>query len=505
MGVKTSFSNLCTALKTVLSNKLDKSGGTLTGALTAQNVNINGVEIFNNIYTKKNLGVIGVGAWYKDLDSKYKDGTYHRMWRIRFGSNTEFVGTIKVNLKSSRNSDWAATNAMGSMSKTINCGYQFSSIYNNVGYYDSLGYLTERDFRISELIRNDTANAWEILIWQNHLKGDNVPVIMLEFFGTAAPSVSLQPVELTQMISYTAPKASPTGGDKVVNFADTPVFETPYGKEVATTDVATQSLNGLMSKDDKKKIDDMVSTADEIATIVNAYGSKNLVDYSLIPNSTGGGVTRKNNGDGSITYSGTSTLTTTTYLPLMAGQSLGTGTYIFTPNPTTTASYTYQMYKNGSYWKNFAVTQPIEITEAGKYSIGLALNSKATISNTFKPMLRYAEIKDDTFVPYAMTNRELTEKVIGVGWVTTENLRYRKTGSIIALQGTVIPSSSAMSITLGTLPEDCRPSQNINIAQAGTDTPSRQIIVQTDGNVVLLFSSNCTASHSYAYNGIFIP
>ena len=542
MGVKTSFSNLCTALKTVLSNKLDKSGGTLTGALTAQNVNINGVEIFNNIYTKKNLGVIGVGAWYKDLDSKYKDGTYHRMWRIRFGLNTEFVGTIKVNLKSSRNSDWAATNAMGSMSKTINCGYQFSSIYNNVGYYDSLGYLTERDFRISELIRNDTANAWEILIWQNHLKGDNVPVIMLEFFGTAAPSVSLQPVELTQMISYTAPKASPTGGDKVVNFADTPVFETPYGKEVATTDVATTSVNGLMSKDDKKKLDGIAvddsisttstnlvqnkavgmkfqgvdseisginsvlnSTADEIAAIVNVYGSKNLVDTSLIPNSAGGGVTRKNNGDGSITYSGTSTLTYTTYLPLMAGQNLGKGTYIFTPNPTTAATYTYQIYKNGSYWKNFVATQTIEITEAGKYSIGLALNSKATISNTFKPMLRYATIKDDTYVPYAMTNKELTEKVADTDWVTTGNLKYRKSGCVIALQGTVTPSSSAMSITLGTLPEDCRPSQNINIAQAGTDTPSRQIIVQTDGNVVLLFSSNCTASHSYAYNGIFIP
>nr|DAF88604.1 MAG TPA: receptor binding protein [Siphoviridae sp. ctqzz19] len=242
----------------------------------------------------------------------------------------------------------------------------------------------------------------------------------------------------------------------------------------------------------------------EVATIVNAYGSKNLVDTSLIPNSTGGGVTRKNNGDGSITYSGTSTLTYTTYLPLMAGQNLGKGTYIFTPNPTTATTYTYQIYKNGSYWKNFAVTQPIEITEAGKYSIGLALNSKVAISNTFKPMLRYAAIKDDTYVPYAMTNRELTEKVIGVGWVTTENLRYRKTGSIIALQGTVIPSSSAMSITLGTLPEDCRPSQNINIAQAGTDTPSRQIIVQTDGNVVLLFSINCTASHTYVYNGIFM-
>lgn len=246
------------------------------------------------------------------------------------------------------------------------------------------------------------------------------------------------------------------------------------------------------------------STADEIATIVNAYGSKNLADTSLISNSIRNGVTRKNNGDGSITYSGTSTATNAIYLPLMGDQNLGKGTYIFTPNPMTAATYIYQIYKNGSYWKNYALTQTIEITEAGKYSIGIAIKSNATISNTFKPMLRYAAIKDDTYVPYAITNRELTEKVADTGWKTTGDLKYRKSGYIIALQGSVTPSDSTMSITLGTLPNDCRPSQDINIAQAGTDTPSRQIIVQKGGSVVLLFSSNCTASHPYAYNGIFM-
>lgn len=542
MSVKTSFSNLCTALKAVLSNKLDKSGGTLTGELTTQNVNVNGTVSQNNVYSRKILGKLDIGAKYKDLDSKYKDGTYHRMWRIRFESSIEFIGKIKVNLKSS----WYNFKAIGSMSKTINCECIFSSIYHNVGYYDSLGYWTEQEFRISELIWNDTANVWEILIWQNHLEGDNTPLIMLEFFGDVIPTVTAQPVELTQMTSYTAPKASPTGGDKVVNWEATPVFETPYGKEVATTDLATTSTNGLMSKDDKKKldgmaaivVDDSISTTStnaiqnkavglkfqgvdseisginssltaktaEIATIVNEYGSKNLVDTSLIPNATkiGGGVTRTNNGDGSITYSGTSTVTNTIYLPLMEEQNLGKGTYIFTPNPMTAETYVYQIYKNGSYWKNYVVTQTIEITEAGKYSIGIAIKSNPTISNTFKPMLRYAAIKDDTYVPYAMTNRELTEKVADTGWIKTGNLKYRKSGYIIALQGTVTPSGSTTSITLGTLPENCRPSQDINIAQAGEDTPSRYIAVHTGGDIELIFTSNCTASYTYSYNGVFM-
>lgn len=277
---------------------------------------------------------------------------------------------------------------------------------------------------------------------------------------------------------------------------------TGANKTVVDSDVSTTSTNPVQSKAVGLKFQDVDS---EISAIVNAYGSKNLADTSLIPNTIaiGGGVTRKNNGDGSITYSGTPTVTNAIYLPLMEGQNLGKGTYIFTPNPMTAATYTYQIYKNGSYWNNFVETQTIEITEAGKYSFGIGIRSKS-ISNTFKPMLRYAAIKDDTYVPYAMTNRELTEKVADTGWITKGNLKYRKSGYIVALQGTVTPSDSTMSITLGTLPENCRPSQDINIAQAGTDTQSRQIIVQTDGNVVLLFASNCTASHTYAYNGIFM-
>lgn len=282
---------------------------------------------------------------------------------------------------------------------------------------------------------------------------------------------------------------------------------TGANKTVVDSDISTTSTNPVQSKAVGLKFQDvdseitginsvLNSTADEIATIVNEYGSKNLADYSLIPNSTGGGITRKNNGDGSITYSGTSTLTTTTYLPLMAGQSLGAGTYIFTPNPTTTASYTYQMYKNGSYWKNFAVTQPIEITEAGKYSIGLALNSKAAISNTFKPMLRYAAIKDDTYVPYAMTNRELTEKVADTGWVEVDfpentnfdpasHLQYRRCGNIVSFWGEFKimsneDSSIYMSLIFKNLPKEDVVPEWLSSDRFTDSNPSTYVAEQRD-------------------------
>ena len=140
----------------------------------------------------------------------------------------------------------------------------------------------------------------------------------------------------------------------------------------------------------------------------------------------------------------------------------------------------------------------------------------------FSTLWTYIKSKADTNISTTSTNyvqnkavglkfqdvdseiRGLTEKVADTGWKTTENLKYRKSGCIITLQGTVTPSGSTMSITLGTLPEDSRPTQDITIAQAGEDTPSRYIAVHTGGDVELIFTSNCTESHTYAYNGIFM-
>ena len=556
MGVKTSFANLCSVLKTLLSKKLDTSGGTLTGALTTQNVVIKGTVNHNNIYTRKVLGVLNIGTAYVGLDSKYKDGTYHRMWRIRLSSNINFAGTIRINLASF----YSSFNAMGKMSKTITCGVINSNIYNNVGYYDSLGYCTELDFRISELIWNNTASAWEILIWQKNLSGNNSPKIMVELFGGVF-DVTVQPVELTQMTSYTAPKASSTGGNKVVNWNDLPVFETPYGEEVATTNPATTAKAGLMSKDDKTKLDGIAtganktvvdsgisttstnpvqnkavglkfqgvdseisginsvinSTTSEIADMVNQYGSKNLLSLRKKASPVNAdGISVEFLTDGGIRVYGTKTTS-------------ANGDLYFVPTAKTTlkpnTKYTLTVANSASN----AITARMHLNADGKTVYAIAEKNKTSISFTTPtgsdiyvevyavsvtdnnpidvtvyPMLRYASIKDDTFVPYAMTNRELTEKVADTGWKTTGNLKYRKSGYVICLQGTVTPSSSTMSITLGTLPEDCRPSQDINIAQAGTDTPSRQIIAQKDGSVVLLFASNCTASHTYAYNGTFM-
>lgn len=223
------------------SGLMPKSGGTFTGE-----VKFGSTENFQGYYIKRMIGSLGAGTAYNNLDSKYKDGTYHRMWRLRFPSGSNFWGKIKITLYGG----YSSFNASGVMSKSITCNFNTSTIYNNVGCYDGLGVNVEQDFRISEAIWNSTVSAWEVLIWQKNLKGNNSPTIMLECWTTnntkyinAFNGITAQTVELTQSTSYSAQKASPTGGTKTVEWETLPVYENPLGEEIATVAMLPAAAN----------------------------------------------------------------------------------------------------------------------------------------------------------------------------------------------------------------------------------------------------------------------
>lgn len=224
-------------------NAMPKSGGTFTGEVKFGNT-----ENFQGYYIKRMIGSLNPGTSYANLSSSYKDGTWHRMWRLRFPSGSDFWGKIKITLYGT----YSSFNASGVMSKSITCNFNTSNIYNNVGCYDGLGVNVEKDFRISEAIWNATANAWEVLIWQKNLSGNNSPTIMLECWTTnntkhinAFNGITAQPVELTQSTSYSAQKASSTGGTKTVMWEALPVYENPLGEEIATvSELATVATTG---------------------------------------------------------------------------------------------------------------------------------------------------------------------------------------------------------------------------------------------------------------------
>lgn len=257
-----------------VSGLMPKSGGTFTGE-----VKFGSTENFQGYYIKRMLGYLGAGTAYNNLDSSYKDGTWHRMWRLRFPSGSSFWGKIKITLYGG----YSSFNASGVMSKSITCNFNTSNIYNNVGCYDGLGVNVEQDFRISEAIWNATASAWEVLIWQKNLSGNNSPAIMLECWTTnntnyinAFNGITAQTVELTQSTSYSAHKASSTGGTKTVTWATLPVYENPLGEEIATV---------AMLEDKQDKITSSNKLKSSLVDGLGAAAAK-AVDTAITANST---------------------------------------------------------------------------------------------------------------------------------------------------------------------------------------------------------------------------
>lgn len=259
-----------------ISGLMPKSGGTFTGEVKFGNT-----ENFQGYYIKRMIGSLGAGTAYGALSSSYKDGTWHRMWRLRFPSGSSFWGKIKITLYGG----YSSFNASGVMSKSITCNFNTSNIYNNVGCYDGLGVNVEQDFRISEAIWNADASAWEVLIWQKNLSGNNSPTIMLECWTTnntnyinAFNGIAAQTVELTQSTSYSAQRASSTGGTKTVEWATLPVYENPLGEEIATVAILEDKQDKITSSNKLS-----ASLVSGLATVATSGSYNDLSNKPTIP------------------------------------------------------------------------------------------------------------------------------------------------------------------------------------------------------------------------------
>lgn len=158
----------------------------------------------------------------------------------------------------------------------------------------------------------------------------------------------------------------------------------------------------------------------EIGAVANA-GAKNLLDYTFSINGdtsarTSNGVTFTINTDGSISTSGTaSALITSAWIQM--NYVVPSDPVILSGCPAGGANNTYRIdildgsqtgsvvaadYGNGVVIKSSMFTNGI-----GLIRIGIA-NGQNVDGLVFKPMIRPASITDNTFVPYAKTNRELT-------------------------------------------------------------------------------------------------
>lgn len=154
----------------------------------------------------------------------------------------------------------------------------------------------------------------------------------------------------------------------------------------------------------------LTNSLNEIADMNNVLGAKNLLPNTL-SSATYNNITFTHNSDDSITITGTSTVWTQTNIN--GNFKLPSGTYVMSTDTALTSDMylTLRDIDSSTTVRNLnndKESTPFTVTDSQNLLLYVGLNA-GTYNITIKPMIRPASIQDDTYVPYSMTNRELTD------------------------------------------------------------------------------------------------
>lgn len=159
--------------------------------------------------------------------------------------------------------------------------------------------------------------------------------------------------------------------------------------------------------------DDQLQQEAAIGDVANS-GAKNLWKLT-IPSSLPSGFTITEDTDGGYIFNGTagtSGVTCTTNVRFKSGKS-----YILSGCPSGGSDSSYRIDILRGQNSNFCYGDPIIVDRftTTEYPVRVRIAPNYQCDNLkFYPMLRYADISDDTFVPYAPTNRELYEMILAM-------------------------------------------------------------------------------------------
>lgn len=262
-----------------------------------------GFCVFNSShigYGHFTLAGAGCGPAYNDWTEEQKDGAHFREWSLSFNSGVNFWGKIRITIATS----YSSFNASGSIQKTINCAFNTMTVFNNTGYYNDLGINSENEFRISDLIWNNTTECWEIKIHSIKPTSNNgVPVLLIEFWTYSTPNrdsalgihwVSTSPSIVTDTTYYTKrsgnASTSPGTGGVQFNWADKPVQQSPYGYEIFNRSHTIPVANGGTGKTTAKAAEYNLTTGK--SEISDATSGDDRVVFELASPSESNGVTR---------------------------------------------------------------------------------------------------------------------------------------------------------------------------------------------------------------------
>lgn len=178
-----------------------------------------------------------------------------------------------------------------------------------------------------------------------------------------------------------------------------------------------------------KPVEEVVEELQEFdSNYVNVYGAKNLISYPYYETSkTAFGITTTDNGDGTLTFNGVATSSSVVFRLVNNDDNVKILLEKY--------NYILSWVEADKYRKSFRIDIGLVKTDGTKqtkngnagdairinnkdggykgiYAISVYSENNQTVSDlTFKPMLRLASIKDDTWAPYAKTNKQLTEDV----------------------------------------------------------------------------------------------
>lgn len=153
------------------------------------------------------------------------------------------------------------------------------------------------------------------------------------------------------------------------------------------------------------------ATQTEVNDIVNVLGAKNLLPNNAVA-MTITGLTFVINGDGSITVNGTSTAS---WGERITGMTLKKGKYILSDGGASIFGSIRLQVVNQAETEVIAHTSAshkmeFELSTDTFVYVRIFWATNVTVSNlTFYPMIRLASDPDDTYEPYTMTNKQITD------------------------------------------------------------------------------------------------
>ena len=236
---------------------------------------------------------------------------------------------------------------------------------------------------------------------------------------------------------------------------------------------------------------DLMSYADNAV-----LGAKNFIPF---PYKSSTSALCTNNADGSITVNGSTTSSALNYIIWDRNSKLPKGKYIVSKGTTnSTVLLNIAKYSNGSWIANLvSLTDKehdvftIDYADYDEIVVYIYVASNKTIDNVkVYPMIRLASDTDDTYVQYAMTNRELTEVQKITFLNDTTNSRFIKGYKVGRIVNICIKGSFPQNDTYPTLdtpiPDSWYPYESIAVSNysAGQNTGTAFAMIDVDSKKI---------------------